>query len=367
MLNFYIYITLVIVFTYILFIYINYNKSLEMMTNYENNELESDCESDEDIEKLSQSTLNIKNQNDLSKGTLYLYPESQGFDVKDFGGFPPADIVRESFHTIAVIANHASGDEMIKKQFNNPQVIQLQQESGLPVVRWMAYYFGVDSALFCDCNIKGCTLEGTPQNCANCKQELLKQLHKDVQQYNLTGILFDDEVGDPTCIVDAMESVKSIYPTMQLGWTKSLGNAKEMNPSNLGKLDWNICLGQAYTDTTTNLYNGSCNFADDFWEQILKTKYDSATSSSRGVPMVCGSGNCQEINGCIDERMDGKQIGELLSKRPPPDVFKWRNFGIWYGTYSNPSNCNKKGKCCSVNNQENTVCETECCDNWAMM
>ena len=85
---------------------------------------------------------------------------------------------------------------------------------------------------------------------------LLKQLHKDVQQYNLTGILFDDEVGDPTCIVDAMESVKSIYPTMQLGWTKSLGNAKEMNPSNIGKLDWNICLGQAYTDTTTNLYNG---------------------------------------------------------------------------------------------------------------
>lgn len=337
-----------------------YNNSFLKKEGMEiNNE---DCE-DEENPKKSTST---GNDNDYQKGTLFLYPESGGFKVKDFGGFPPINIIKESFNTIAVIANHASGDEGIKNQFNDPDLLKLKQESGLPLVHWMAYYFGYDSTLFCDCNIKGCKLKGTPQDCEKCKQALLTQIHKDVQSYNLTGILFDDEVGDPSCIVEAMESIKSVYPSMQLGWTKSLGNAKESSPSNLGTLDWDICLGQAYTDSTTNLYKESCNFADDFWDMIIKTKYDPSTSSTRGVPMVCGSGNCQEIDGCIDERMTGAQIGDILQKRPPKSSFKWRNFGIWYGTYSNPSNCNNKGQCCTVDNSKNSDCESSCCNEWVM-
>lgn len=313
--------------------------------------------------KCKKKSNNIDSDN--SKGVLFLYPETGGFEVKDFGGFPPADQIKKSFHTIAIIGNHAAGDKYLQAQFNNPKLLQLQKETGIPIVHWMAYYFGNDSSLFCDCNIKGCVPDGTPQNCDSCKQKFLQQIHNDIQKYNLVGILFDDEVGDPSCIVEAMESAKDKYPSLQLGWTKSLGNASQPSPSNLGKMDWDICLGQAYTDNTTNLYSGSCNFAENFWNEIIKTKYNPNIDAGRGVPMVCGSGNCQEIDGCIDERMTGQQIAEILAKRPPDSEFKWRNFGIWYGTYANPSNCNNSGQCCTVKSTNNN-CENSCCDDWAM-
>ena len=327
------------------------------------------------------------------KGTLFLYPETGGFDNLDFGGFPSPEVVKSNFHTIAVVGNHAAGDSGLKNIFYHPKVLQLQKETNLPLVNWMAYYFGYDSEMFCYCNIKGCELLGKcsnpaytdkktceknggtwtwpPQDCEKCKVALCSEVMKNIKEYNLVGILFDDEVGDPSCIVDSMEYVKSKCPSLQLGWTKSLGNAKQTSPDNLGKMNWDICLGQAYTDTTTNLYNGSCKFADDFWNQIIQTKYDSTTDANRGVPMICGGGNCQEIDGCIDERMNTSTIDDVLNKRPDSKTFKWRNFGIWYGTYANPSNCNTDSKspdyykCCTVNGDD-SKCKTSCCNQWVM-
>ena len=105
------------------------------------------------------------------------------------------------------------------------------------------------------------------------------------------------------------------------------------SPDNLGKDDWDICLGQAYTDSTNDFYNGSCEFASTFWGSVASA-YDSSVTATRGVPMVCGAGNCigeKDKSGqvhCTDERMSGAKISALLNARPPPAHFKWRNFAI---------------------------------------
>lgn len=306
--------------------------------------------------------LQNQTQND-SKGILFLYPESPGFNVPDFGGFPDAKTVQDNFHTIAVIGNHAGN---FVSQWNDPNVVKLQKDTGLPLVKWLAYYFGTDSSWACMCNAKGCakgSMGGMGKSCNDCSLTVKKQISSDIQKYNITGIFFDDEEGDPTCIVQAMENVKDIFPNLQLGWTKSLGSAKATSPDLVGNKDWDVCLGQAYTDTTTDLYNGNCAFSPDFWTNVAK-RYDDTVPANRGVPMVCGSGNCQEIDGCIDERMTGSQISALIKLRPPASQFKWRNFAIWYGTYANPSNCNKKtNKCCKTTAPE---CGVKCCDKWSM-
>lgn len=297
-----------------------------------------------------------------SKGILFLYPESKGFNVPDFGGFPDAKTVQDNFHTIAVVANH-TGDFV--SQWNDPSVTKLQSDTGLPLVKWLAYYFGTDSSWACMCNWKGCkkgSMGAMGRSCSECALVVKKQITSDIQKYNITGILFDDEVGNPLCIVQAMENIKDLFG-IQLGWTKSVGSAKQSSPERLGNKEWDICLGQAYTDTTTDLYNDSCSFSPEFWTNVAK-RYDSTVPENRGVPMVCGSGNCQEIEGCIDERMTGAQISALLKSRPPPSEFKWRNFAIWYGSYANPSNCNETtGKCCKNSSSE---CSTKCCNKWSM-
>ena len=91
----------------------------------------------------------------------------------------------------------------------------------------MAYYFGYDSEMFCYCNIKGCELLGKcsnpaytdkktceknggtwtwpPQDCNKCKVALCSEVMKNIKEYNLVGILFDDEVGNPASIIESME------------------------------------------------------------------------------------------------------------------------------------------------------------------
>ena len=294
------------------------------------------------------------------KGTLFLYPEVPGFQIPDFGGFPNPQVVKDNFHTIAIVANHA-GDYI--SQWNDPHVLALKTATNLPVTKWLAYYFGKDSNWACMCNWAGCvsgSMNGQARDCDSCTQAVLTEVTKDIQQHQISGILFDDEVGNPTCIVQAMEQAKDKFPSLQIGWTKSLGNAKQSSPENLGKIQWDVCLGQAYTDNTVDLYNGSCNFAPTFWSSIA-SKYDSSVPANRGVPMVCGGGNCimdEDANGkkfCIDERMSGANISKLLKNRPPASQFKWRNFAIWYGVYSGtPFGC--------TNN--NDACQTACCNNW---
>jgi len=295
------------------------------------------------------------------RGTLFLYPESNGFQIPDFGGFPDAQTVKKNFHTIAVVANHA-GDYV--SQWNDPHVLELKKNTGLPVNRWLAYYFGKDSSWACMCNWAGCkpgSMSGQPKNCTECGQAVLTEVTKNIQQHQISGILFDDEVGNPQCIVEAFEQAKDKFPSLQIGWTKSLGSAKQSSPENLGKDNWDICLGQAYTDTTNDFYNGSCNFASTFWSSVASA-YDSSVTATRGVPMVCGAGNCigeKDKSGqvyCTDERMSGSKISALLNSRPPAAQFKWRNFAIWYGTYA--------GKGFFGCTNSDVACKTACCKGW---
>jgi len=296
------------------------------------------------------------------RGTLFLYPEKGGFQVPDFGGFPDAQSVKKNFHTIAVVANHV-GDFI--SQWNDPHVLELKKNTGLPVTKWLAYFFGDDSSWACMCNNKGCkpgSMGGQPKDCIKCGQAVLTEVTKDIQQHQISGILFDDEVGNPTCIVQAFEQAKVHFPSLQLGWTKALGSAKASSPDNLGKDNWDICLGQAYTDETNDFYNGSCEFASTFWSSVASA-YDSSVTATRGVPMVCGAGNCigeKDKSGqvhCTDERMSGAKISALLNSRPPPAQFKWRNFAIWYGSPA-------KGKGFFGCTNSDIACQTACCKGW---
>jgi hypothetical protein len=333
------------------------------------------------------------------KGILFLYPESGGFNVDDREGFPDAKTVANNFHTLCVIGNHAGG---FQKQWLNQEVLKLVQDAKLinpdfKMTKWLAYYFGKDSALFSICNSVNCSGPGTPEY-KDCMNKLNEQVMKDKQAYQIDGIMFDDEEGDTICIAPAMEYA-ALQNNVKLGWTKSLGSAKMCRPRQpplpkpqqglkpcdkgvVGNMPWDYCFGQAYTDTTLDLYSGSCNFADNngFWEGV-KLKYGanidptnltSQVSAERGVPMVCGAGDCQEVpekkpvgnstSICYDERMSGKKISDLINSRPPPSQFPWRNFAIWYGTYPGTISNKKWGYQCTFEGSGDP--STSCLPGW---
>lgn len=309
-----------------------------------------------------------------AKGILFLYPEAGGFDVPDFGGFPDPETVKENFHTIAVVANHAADDFV--SHWEDKHVLALQKASGVPVERWLAYYFGKDSNWSCQCNASGCwpakNTRGSPSNSTVCNTDVMKQVKYDVTTYGIVGIMFDDEVGDSKLIADAMEAAAK-ETDIKLGWTLSLGTAKQCRPrqdiglpcipGEVGNMPWDYCFGQAYTDATADFYDGSCKFSPNFWK-LVQESYDDSVTAQRGVPMVCGAGcgisdqygvSNQAI--CVDERMTGAQISTLIKSRPRRAEFKWRNFAIWYGTIGT----NMFG--CVYDDQK---CATECCDDWKM-
>ena len=310
------------------------------------------------------------------KGTLFLYPEALGFGVSDFGGFPMSKECLSKFHQIAVVANAAavtaSNPSRVLEQWNNSKIQAMANTvtPPLPIAKWIAYYFGPTSnPPFCFCNTKGCTgiKDKQPQNCDTCTQQVISDFcdWQKLTNNGIQGIIFDDEVGDAACIVKTLESVKSVFPNIKLGWSSSLGAAKNDSPRAEGNIIWDVCLGQAYTDNTLAMYAvKGCDFSDEFWNEVQK-KY-LGVDDSKGVPMVCGSGNCQEIYNCVDERMTGDQVCALLQQRP--DSFPWKNFAIWYGTYANPSNDNQKtGSEYKVCTNNNVACKTQCCTDWEML
>ena len=334
------------------------------------------------------------------KGILFLYPETGGFTVDDRDGFPDAKTVANNFHTLCVIGNHAGG---FQKQWVNSEVLKLVQDAKLinpdfKMTKWLAYYFGKDSALFKICNFANCSGPGTSEY-DECMTKLNEQVMNDKQTYQIEGIMFDDEEGDTVCIAPAMEYA-ALQNNVKLGWTKSLGSAKmcrprqpplpkpqqglkPCTPGKVGNMPWDYCFGQAYTDTTLDLYSGSCNFAGNngFWEGV-KLKYGanidptnltSQVSAERGVPMVCGSGDCQEVpetkpvgnsvSKCYDERMSGKKVSALINSRPPASQFPWRNFAIWYGTYPGIESNKKWGYQCNFQGSGDP--STKCLPGWS--
>ena len=323
-----------------------------------------------------------------SKGAaLYLLPERDGFTYPDIklttsGYLIDPTLARKMFPGgIVAIANNA-GD--LESQWNNVKITKLVNASGLPLRKWITFYFGKDGS-WCRCQNGAWTDKSKPAHlgevqcsgpnkpCPNCKNSTdwvkwdlntcsLCKTDNDTlcltgtnsvvnkilgiceQHPDLDGIMFDDEVGDPTYIIAALEGVKTLWDNshskkLLLGWTATVSSANLPRPRNLqGKYTWDVCLGQAYTDTTGTYYEDSCTPAKDWWTLVGKAL--GSSPPSRGVPMVCGAGNCIGDQGkgsapndkwCIDERLSGDVITTLLQDRP--SNFPWKNFAIWYGDY----------------------------------
>jgi hypothetical protein len=171
--------------------------------------------------------------------------------------------------------------------------------------------------------------------------QIVKLIQDDIKKYKLAGIMYDAEEGatinGTTDAVGAMSQAVN-RTSVKLAWTSSLGNAKNSTPGGVGKRPWDYCLGQAYTDDTTDLYDNNCN---NFWDRVKK-KY-LGVPPNRGVPMVCGSGNCLKDGGkCMDERLPANIIENLIDSRPPATIFQWRNFGIWYGSGTELDGCTQQ-------------------------
>jgi hypothetical protein len=341
-----------------------------------------------------------------SSATLFLYPESGGFSVGDFGGFPSPDVVQQHFEKVAVIANRSAPNW--KDHWTDPHVKDLIEKSKVPLEKWLAYYMSKDG-LYCACN-SSCEVDGQPgpptvaccggpnnvdkatvksyaQCCwdgGDCNKSVVDAMVEEVNAKDVKGILFDYEnVGDPTFIVDAFNKVREKVPGLQLAWTKDLGATKMTSPGNKSpNSPWDFSLGQAYTGTNTDhtLYDfGHCGFANkqlaqQFWTQlgiIFGSVADKDKAfADRAVPMVCGAGNCQEIpqgkdvpeGTCTDERLSGLQIDTLLKARP--QNFPFRNFAIWYGTFTSWSNPYSYNDITYFCHNSNSACANACCTDW---
>ena len=341
-------------------------------------------------------------------GVLYIMPEANGFNIKDLVPYSSGGkkslinpvIAKQYFKSVAVVANHS--DPNFESQYTDELVTNL----GLPVIKWVVFYFGKDGP-YCRCQngadkngMIECGAKGDP--CTTCKAE------KDSVQWNLNscnlckykdpsnpnklcfpgtqagsvvedlvqvckgikglrGIMYDDETGDPANTVTALEMVKDEWdkanpsePPLMLGWTGTVSASKQGRPRNEhGQYTWDIVLGQAYTDTTADYYTGSCSpdsSSTGWWYQVGRDLGDS--SPTKGVPMVCGAGDCvgdvskkDKTPKCYDERLNGDTISTLISERPAD--FKWKNFGIWYGTTAAP--------CGFQNCYAERDCTTACC------
>jgi|MDTF01.1.fsa_nt_gb hypothetical protein len=353
---------------------------------------------------------------------LFLLPESKGFEVKDIVPFKNSagtflldpDIVKKNFDKIAVVMNYAGN---IKDgMWSSPPIEKLLDETKLPIEKWITFYFGMDDApvIMKKGELKGGVNGGycndgmrtkkqimsgvVPYSDISCNSVVVDNIFKAVNTYGATGIMFDDEVGSTQHIVKAMELVKDKYDiankktgkTLKLGWTFELSSGKKTSPGNFGQYNWDFCLGQAYTDTTVDIYKWTdskikdeqrykcsmtsaetLSFTKNFWHTV-ETYMQGVTDSERGVPMVCAAGNCQgdvsKLNpktptksnplgfDCdIDERISGATISAIIQNRPPLTIYK--NFAIWYGTFGDIS----AGGCKWVGKQSNDSCQN---DGW---
>ena len=349
-----------------------------------------------------------------SDAVLYIMPEANGFNVKDLVAYKAPTtgveslidpvVAKNNFKNVAVVANYS--DPNFENHYTDPLVTNI----GLPLNKWIVFYFGKDGP-YCKCQngadengmIK-CGGAGDP--CTTCKANndsvkwqpgpcnLCK--YKDPNNPNkpcfpgksvgsvvedifkacngikdLRGIMYDDETGDPAYIVKALELVKEKWdqanpsePPLMLGSTGTLSSSKKERPRDeQGECTWDIVLGQAYTDTTADYYTGSCKpdlSTNGWWYQVGQDLGDS--SPTKGVPMVCGAGDCvgdvskkSNTPMCYDERLSGDMISTLISNRPAD--FKWKNFGIWYGTTAAP--CGFQNCYASTGDCKTACCPTE--------
>ena len=315
------------------------------------------------------------------KGILFLYPEALGFIAEpglkgvrelnnDATHLPTADQVKGHFETVAVIANTSAANW--REMWTLPKDLNTKYENeGISVQKWASFYFGS---------------EGNGM-------EMLKKCFgenlKGPNTHAIFGIFFDNEdipSDNWQKVTQAMLTVKNYVERpsgpddnggpVQIGWSSAVASAIRRHPlqPNTGsnpvqpectkktignpkklRCKWNYCLGQAYTEGEPYRYypkDGACRFSDDFWKDVgdafgcpnldecrpvQNPPGIDVAGLYRGVPMLCGAGDCQEkvpfsSDGEFnDERRTNDQIFDLLNSRP--DNFPWKNLAIWYGTF----------------------------------
>ena len=116
-------------------------------------------------------------------------------------------------------------------------------------------------------------------------------------------------------------------------------------------MDWDHCMGQSYTDSTSELYS------EEPCGEINTTKlwnsWDKVKSEKKGfrVPLLCAGGNCQGDLPCclpknknstkdcnIDERLNKTGLSKVFSSLPKD---KYPNMGLWFGFGVKPDLCER--------------------------
>merc|ERR1712118_272019 len=107
------------------------------------------------------------------------------------------------------------------------------------------------------------------------------------------GIHFDNEgVGNLKNIVASMQAAsQSFSPPLKLAFTNGIIDCKHKQ---IHGVDFDYCLGQSYTDCTSDIYSSSESWLlstdklFNTWDGIVPNLGDGYS-----VPMLCGGVNCQ--------------------------------------------------------------------------
>ena len=327
-------------------------------------------------------------------GRLFIYTESFGLGIPDYQGLPKKDIVNQNFEKVALVipwVGKVLSPSVLPDQ--SPTLKKVQDQYGSDRVElWVALYMANDGwfslCAGCQKNCGSCPNDPKPTKCADQFKSCLTQylFPKNKNKYNITGLLFDNEFYSGEKTADVAQSIERYVADLglniKLAWSGAMCEANSSSPPNpsecgnhgRGTKEWDFCLGQLYTNSTTSYYQGSCNCdATNFWKEFAGYEF---VDVNRAVPMVCGAGNCQENQGsvgssCVDERLLPGQIEELIQAKPS-DV---PNFAIWYGTLDGHTKWNtgtqipvgKTKGCVTKKAVPDGACWTKCCDSWQFL
>ncbi|EOD15461.1 hypothetical protein EMIHUDRAFT_445582 [Emiliania huxleyi CCMP1516] len=254
-------------------------------------------------------------------GTLFLLFEALGEGISDWHALPDSS----AFGKVGInVPNFLKGSYSIELWS------QVESQVSTPTERWLNIYFGKDALPA----LAQCNFAANDTAHKACSAALADYIDAEYAGADLTGISFDDEVGDPRFIVAAMESYAADHGLL-LGWSQTLKAMERESPRGLGSTKWDYSWGQAYTDDTTLLYAAKgCAASGDFWDLVAKSHpVANHWWSEHMVPMVCGGGNCQEPpasyragDECVDERLSPAALDALFAARAG-----FANAAVWYG------------------------------------
>ena len=212
-----------------------------------------------------------------------------------------------------------------------------------------------------------------------------------LNNYDIQGIIIDDEGMEKSFrpkVINLYQYLKKKL-NIKIGWSQGLASTNKICPKNSNPcVQWDYFLAQVYTtDYDYNYYyttkknnkgdnctifkknnNGTYDFDDNshsltksnsIYGNLYYSYIHQIKNPNYPVTMLCGSGNCQENNGCIDERKSTKDIFDLICNRPKN--FPFKNFAIWYGT-GRDSSCSTCDNPCNKNKTEEDCNDCSDCE-----